>query len=159
DRMAPEATRLMSVSMNDPGRQVSSFFRAESRRFGLAPESLKAERILNWGGFGGYSYTVGGGDRTIHRRLTTQPAELRRWLSVHDQLERDYRAPRVLAWVDIPGTSLGGLVFEHIDGETWDTSARPGLLQDLRDLLGRLHADRRLVDQVGNAPRTYRECW
>jgi hypothetical protein len=145
--------------MNDPRRQVSSYFRAESGRFGLAPESLRVERILNWGGFGGYSYTIGDGDRTIHVKLTTEPADLRRWLSVHDHLERHYRAPRVLAWVDIPGTPLGGLVFEHIDGATWDIAAHPELIVNLRDLLDRLHADRRLADQIGDAPRTYRECW
>jgi hypothetical protein len=143
----------------DPGRHIRSYFRAESGRFGLNPETLKADRVLNWGGFVGHAYTIGDGDRSIHVKLTTEPAELRRWLSIHDPLERDYRAPRVLAWADIPGTPLGGLVFEHIDGETWDMAARPGLVQDLRDLLGRLHADRRLADRIGDGPRNYRECW
>jgi hypothetical protein len=26
----------------------------------------------------------------------------------------------VLAWLDLPGTPYGGLVFEHIDGDTFD---------------------------------------
>src|SRR5690348_5717266 len=64
------------VSMMDLEQRVSDYFRAESGRFGLDPENLEAERILNWGGFGGYSYTVGGGDRTIHVKLTTEPADL-----------------------------------------------------------------------------------
>src|SRR5262249_36363164 len=148
-----------SIAMMDPGRHIRSHFRAESGRFGLHPETLKADRVLNWGGFVGHSYTIGDGDRSIHVKLTTEPTELRRWLSIHDHLERDYRAPRVLAWADIPGTPLGGLVFEHIDGETWDTAARPALVQDLRDLLGRLHADRLLAGRIGDGPRSYRECW
>jgi hypothetical protein len=147
------------ASMMDLEQRVSNYFRAESGRFGLAPETLKAERILNWGGFGGYSYTVGDGDRTIHVKLTTEPADLRRWLAIHDDLERDYHAPRVLAWVDIPGAPLGSLVFEHIDGASWDIAAHPELIANLRDLLGRLHADRRLADRIGDGPRSYRECW
>jgi hypothetical protein len=143
----------------DPGRSIGSYFRAESRRFGLNPATLQAERVLNWGGFGGHSYTVGDGDRSIHVKLVTEPSELRQWLAVHDHRERDYRAPRVLAWADIPGTPLSGLVFEHIDGATWDTAARPGLVEGLRDLLQRLHADRGLADRIGGGTRSNRECW
>jgi hypothetical protein len=143
----------------DLERRFSEYFRAESGRFDLNSDRLKTERILNWGGFGGYSYTVGDGDRSIHVKLTAEPADLQRWLTFHDHLERDYHAPRVLAWVDIPDTPLGGLVFEHIDGETWDTAARPELLPHLRGLLDRLHADRLLADRIGDPPRSYRECW
>jgi hypothetical protein len=59
----------------------------------------------------------------------------------------------------LPGTPYGGLVFEHIAGHTWDTSRDPGLLQDLRNLLERLHADGQLADQLGDGLRSYRDCW
>src|SRR5207248_6744754 len=67
--------------------------------------------------------------------------------------------PPVLAWVDLPGTPFGGLVFEHIEGEPWDTSSRPGLLGELLVLLGRLLEDRPLAERLGDGPRGYRECW
>ena len=82
---------------------------------------------------------------------------MRCWLAVHDRLERDYRAPRVLGWVDLAGTPYGGLVFEHIEGETWDTAGRPSLFGELRDLLKRLHEDRQLAERLTDGPRGYRE--
>jgi hypothetical protein len=84
---------------------------------------------------------------------------MRRWLAVHDRLEGDYHAPPVLVSVGLASIPFGGLVFEHIEGETWDTVGHPALLGDLVVLLGRLHKDRPLVERLGDGPRGYRECW
>jgi hypothetical protein len=82
---------------------------------------------------------------------------VRRWLSVHDVLEGEYHAPPVPAWVGLPGMPYGGLVFEQIDGDTWDTGGRPGRLRDLSGLLGRLHEDGPLAGRLGDGPRSCRE--
>jgi Ser/Thr protein kinase RdoA (MazF antagonist) len=117
--------------------------------------------VLNWGGFVSHSYRVGDGRRSVHVKLatTTDQGGMRRWLAVHDRLEADYHAPPVLASVDLPGTPFGGLVFEHIEGEPWDTAGHPALLGELVVLLGRLHEDRPLAERLGDGPRGYRECW
>ncbi len=140
-------------------QRVVNYFRVQAGRFGLGDETIKAERVLNWGGFGAYSFNVSDEKRSIHVKLAAEQTEMRRWLAVHEWLEQEYRAPRVLAWVDVPETSYGGLAFEHINGATWDTAARPDLIHDLIGLLGRLHVDERLADRIGDRPKSYRECW
>jgi thiamine kinase-like enzyme len=143
----------------DLQQHLASYFRSEAGRFQLNAGSLSLDRVLNWGGFGSVSYCVGDGERWIHVKLATDQIEMRRWLAVHDRLENDYHAPKVLGWVELPGTPYGGLVFEHIDGKTWDTAVHPGLLPDLWSLLVRLHADRRLAQELGDGARSYRNCW
>jgi hypothetical protein len=140
-------------------RRLESHFRSEAERFALDAEWLKTERVLNWGGFGTYSFRVSDSNRSLHVKLAAEQADLRRWMTVHERLEREYRAPRIIGWVDISGTAYAGPVFEHIDGDTWDTNARPGLVCELRELLGRLHRDQELADQIGDAPKSFLECW
>ena len=143
----------------DPREHVLSYLRGEAGPFGLDAGALSARRVLNWGGFGSHSYSVGDGRRSVHVKLVTDPAGMRRWLLHRDHLEGAYHAPPILAWVDLPGTPYGGLVFEHIDGEIWDPDRQPGLLHDLRALLHQLHRDAPLANRLGDAPRNYRECW
>jgi thiamine kinase-like enzyme len=140
-------------------QHVVSYFRSQADRFRLDVGSLKADRVLNWGGFVSHSYHVGDGVRSIHVKLATDQADMRRWLAVHDRLERDYRAPKVIEWVHLPGTPYGGLVFEHIDGQTWETGTHPELLHHLRRLLERLHGDGQLAEMIGGEARCYRQCW
>jgi hypothetical protein len=149
----------MTMTSAELTERLVGYFRGCAGTFGLDAEALTAERVLNWGGFVAHSFRVGDGRRSLHVKLAAEQQDLRRWLAVHDLLEQHYRAPRVLAWVDIPGTPLVGLVFEHIDGETWDTASRAGLLQDVKGLLDRLHADEQLAALIGDGPRSYSECW
>jgi hypothetical protein len=99
---------------------VLASFRDEAGRFGLGAGSLTARRVLNWGGFVSHSYRVGDGRRSVHVKLATATDRrgMRRWLAVHNRLEGDYHAPPVLGWVDLIGAPFGGLVFEHLEGET-----------------------------------------
>ena len=138
---------------------VIAAVQARAEAFGLVAGALEIHQILNWGGFVAESFRVTDGARSIHLKLAADQADMRRWWLVRDHLERHYRAPRVLGWVDVPGTALGGLAFDHIPGATWDPAARPDLLGDLRDLLGRLHADGPLTDRLGGGSKTYRACW
>jgi thiamine kinase-like enzyme len=122
---------------------------------------VRVQRVLNWGGFVTSSFRVSDGDRTAHLKLGRLPeqSQMRRWLAVHERLERHYRAPRILDWVDVPGTDHAGLLFEHIDGSTWDIDSRPGLMKEISSLLVTLHEDDELVRVLGDPGRTYRECW
>ncbi len=138
---------------------ILAAIRARAGRFGLDGATIRAERILNWGSFDRHSFRVEDGTRAIFIKLAADPADLRRWWGVHRELERDYRAPRVLGWVDIPGTPLGGLAFEHLAGATWDPAADPARVGDLLALLGRLHADDALAARLDPGPGTYRDCW
>jgi thiamine kinase-like enzyme len=143
----------------DPQALLFAYFRAEAGRFGLDAGSLTARRVLNWGGFVSHSYHVSDGGRSVHAKLATDHDGLRRWLAVRDVLEDEYHAPPVLAWLDLAGTPHAGLVFEHIDGDTWDTESQPALLGDLQGVLRRLHEDGALAERLGDGVRSYRECW
>jgi thiamine kinase-like enzyme len=119
---------------------------------------VRVQRVLNWGGFVTSSFRLTDGERTVHLKLGKLPeqSQMRRWFAVHDRLEERYRAPRILDWVDVPGTDHAGLLFEHIDGSTWDIDNRPDLMQEIVSLLVKLHRD----DELAMAPaRTYRDCW
>jgi hypothetical protein len=140
-------------------QRVLDYFRSEAGRFRLDGGSLIAERVLNWGGFVSRSYRVGDGGRSVHVKLATDQAEIRRWLSVHDRLEADDRAPKVLGWIDLPGTAYGGLVFDHIDGRNLDIVEHQHLLPGLWELLERLHDDAPLAKSLGDGPRSYPRCW
>lgn len=145
----------------DTGRDslIRDAIRGRAGEFGLDAGAVEMHRVFNWGGFVAESFRVTDGARSVHLKLAVDQADMRRWLAVHDHLERHHRAPRVLGWVDVPGTPLGGLAFDHIPGATWDPAAQPALLGDLGDLLGRLHADRALAGRLGGGARTFRACW
>jgi hypothetical protein len=151
--------RSASFTRAELQQHLLSYFRSHAGRFLLDAGSLHAERVLNWGGFGSYSYHLDDGKRSIHVKLATDQTGMRRWLALRTKLEEHYSAPKVLAWVDLPGTLYGGLVFAHIDGRTWDPTSQPALLRDLRQLLARLHQDSQLADQLGDGARTYGHCW
>ena len=105
---------------SDLKQRVVDHFHVHAGRFGFRDERITAERVLNWGGFGTHSFNLSDGQRRLHLKLAVEQTEMRRWFAVHEWLEREYRAPRILDWVAIAGTSYGGLVFEHINGTTWD---------------------------------------
>jgi thiamine kinase-like enzyme len=141
------------------GQHIVRYFGSRADEFGLNRPTLKAERVLNWGGFGTHSYRVSDGKKSVHVKLAADQVDMRRWLTVHDLLEDKYRAPRVLAWADLPGTSFGGIVFEHIEGETWNTAAHPTLFHEVRSLLDQLHGDKNVAEFIRGGPRSYRQCW
>lgn len=130
-------------------------------RWKLGDGRIDIEPVLNWGGFTNSSFRVSGPARTLHVKLAAAPgqAELRRWLAVHEHLTRHYHGPRVLGWLDVSGAARAGLVFEHIDGRPWDFSAQPQRVTDIIDVLDHLHRDDGLAAQLGDGPRTFRQCW
>jgi thiamine kinase-like enzyme len=122
---------------------------------------VRVRPVLNWGGFVTSSFHVTDGDHTAHLKLGRSPeqVQMQRWFAVHQRLEVHYRAPRILGWADVPGTEHAGLLFEHIDGVTWDISSRPDLVKEIVKLLSKLHQDDELMRALRDPARSYGDCW
>ena len=61
-----------------------------------------------------------------------------------------YHAPRILGWIDLPGSDHAGLLFQYIDGYAWDVRRQPELIDDIAALLPELHRDRELAVAIGD---------
>ncbi|HJT31180.1 MAG TPA: phosphotransferase [Pirellulales bacterium] len=123
---------------------VERALRAAAGEFGIQPDALVAEYVLNWGGFGTPSFSVQDGQRRLHVKLTDDPrqkSELRRWQSIHDLLEQEYHAPPMVGWLTIDGTAYEGPVFAFIDGVFLDGFRMPNVVAEVLDCVERLHAD------------------
>jgi len=104
-------------------QHVATFFRSQAGRFQLDTGTLKAERVLNWGGFVSHSYQVGDGVRSTHVKLATDQTDMRRWLAVHGRLERG-DTPHGLK----PG-GFSGLLPSNLRGARTTTWLAPGYLE------------------------------
>jgi hypothetical protein len=83
---------------------------------------------------------------------------LRRWQALHRVLEERYRAPELVDWVALPGSSMQGALFRHLAGSPPDFERTPELLPAVLALCGRLHGDGDLRAALGGlgppAPRS-----
>ncbi len=125
-------------------RRVTAYFRKHAGRYGLNPETVEARYILNWGGFVNASFFIQDGEKRYYLKLAEdedQQADLQRWEAFHQRLTRQYHAPRLLDWIEIPRTPFAGLLFAYIPGKPADFTAQPAVLQGLLDLLPALHSD------------------
>lgn len=130
---------------------VERALRAAAEEFGLRPDPLLVEYVLNWGGFGTASFSVRDGKRRLRAKLTAdaeQKCELRRWQSIHDVLEQHYHAPPMVGWLTIEGTAYEGPVFELIDGVFLDGLRMPNVVAEVLDCVERLHADAGLAQRL-----------
>ena len=145
----------------DLRQEIEDWLNSEHGPAALQKGHVRVERVLNWGGFVTSSFRANDGSRTVHLKLGRAPeqAQMRRCMAVRKRLQENYRAPRILAWVDMPNTDYGGLLFEHIEGKTWDVAAQPALLNDILCLLRKLHRDRELADALGDPPVSYCDTW
>lgn len=137
---------------------VESLFASPAAEFGLDAAGVRAEYVLNPGGFVNHSFRVTDGRARLHLKLAggaDERAKLRRWLEVADLLEARYHAPRVLRWIEIPATPFAGLLFEHVDGQAPERLT-PGLRARVVPLFAALHADRELAARIASpeAPAT-----
>jgi hypothetical protein len=152
------------MNIPDLTRAVQAAVIAQAPRLHLDPHHTTVRYILNWGGFIAASFHVTDGATKLHCKLIAsddRESRLRRWMSVADLLESRYRAPRVLDWIEIPGTRYRGPVFEHIDGVFFNIDQHPTVPPCVFELLDRLHHDRELADRIVHpaSPRTLRECF
>ncbi len=128
--------------------RVQDYFQKHAEEYGLNASAVEARYILNWGGFVNASFQVTDGERSFHLKLADDEDArwgMERWYELHSSLSERYRAPRLLDWIQIPRMPFEGPFFEYFAGKPADLAACPHLLQDVVDLLGRLHEDRDLA--------------
>jgi hypothetical protein len=134
--------------LDDLTRRVTAYFRSRAADFGLQAASLEARYILNWGGFVNASFTLTDGAAAYHLKLADDAEmqdRLALWYDLNEILSGQYRAPRILDWIEIPDTPYAGLLFPHLPGEPADLTTQPDVLAGVLDLLARLHADSGVV--------------
>lgn len=137
--------------------RVEEHFRSHARAYGLEPEGVRAEYLLNWGGFVNASFRVSDGRSRHFLKLTSDPSilpGLRLWRTLHRVLEERYHAPRIREWVELPDTSYEGLLFEWIEG-TVPQHLRDPLAGRVLPVIARLHRDAELA---GHLPATASRC-
>jgi hypothetical protein len=64
-----------------------------------------------------------------------------RWRTVHDVLEKRYRAPKLIQWIDFSEIGFAGLLFEHLDGRVANFSGNRALVELLIKLADHLHKE------------------
>ena len=114
---------------------------------GLVRSRMQVEYVLNWGGFVNYSFRISDGARGFHLKLAADAEQvelLQRVRRLHEILERRYRAPRMIDWVQIPETSFQGPLFELIRGRPAQELS-PSLAESVFPVLNRLHGDHELA--------------
>ncbi len=121
---------------------------------------MQVKHVLNWGGFVNHSFYFTDGSVQYHLKLTNEPENMRRlqaWRSIHHMLERRYRAPELIDWIDFTEIGFGGLVLRHIDGRTADFCANPRLAQQLVKTADCLHHDAEIRSYflASKSPKTY----
>ncbi|MEO8448544.1 MAG: phosphotransferase [Gemmatimonadota bacterium] len=122
---------------------VVAWFKRQAAALGMDQSRLTAEYRLNWGGFVNQSFRITDGATSYHLKLAGSADGRRRlghWYQIHPPLTERYRAPRVVAWVVIPGTDHAGLLFEDVPGEppqAWSEA----LQDEVAATVSRLHRD------------------
>jgi fructosamine-3-kinase len=118
---------------------------------GLQPGRLEVAPVLNWGGFVNRSFRITDGETHFFLKLTDDPhgrRALERWRHHARRLEREYRAPAMVDWIDLEPTAFAGALFEWLDGEV-PGALSPGLAAEVAGVLSRLHADETLARDLG----------
>lgn len=131
--------------------QVQAYFQANASRYGLDAALVQVNYVLNWGGFVNSSFTVSDGRCRFHLKLageTQHIQRLQRWNELRRPLEERYHAPRLLEWIEIPGTSYAGLFFEQVLGRMLGEDDLVTYLPALLDNLNRLSADQELAERL-----------
>ena len=113
-------------------------------RLNLDPNRILVRHVFNWGGFVNHSFSVDDGSVKYHLKITDDTESARKlqlWHRIQHVLERGYRAPEVMDWLDFPEIGFAGLLQRHIDGRTAAFRDDPVLVEQLIELVSRLHKD------------------
>lgn len=119
-------------------------------RKGDEASPVEVRAILNWGGFGNRSFEVRAGGDRYHLKLATEAHSLPglvQWRTLRGSLERSYRAPAMVDWLDLEDTGFSGPLFRWIGGSAPDRIS-PELFETVAPVLDRLHADRDLAETL-----------
>jgi len=120
-----------------------------SEQFEWKSGRLQIVRAINPSGWhANIACTVTDGVSTLHVKLTSAPAGLRRAFGLRDRLTSRYHAPPILAWIDLG--DLVGIAMPSITAEP----ATESLLADLMTVANRLHEDRELAAALPDRPTT-----
>lgn len=116
--------------------------------------------VANWGGFVNRSFHVRVDERRYHLKLASDPGArrgLERWRRLAPVLERRYRAPEMLGWIELPDTPFAGPLFRWVDGRS---PAVPDAetLEVVLPLLDRLGGDEELRAALGGPGHAARTC-
>jgi hypothetical protein len=127
---------LRSTTITELTALVRAYFLEHGSAFGLDPQSLDVDYVLNAGGFVNHSFRVTDDHNCYHLKLATNTHSregLLRWQRLSSLLE-GYRAPPVRQWIDIG--SAGGLLFRCVAGSPpeLDASVLRATVQLMRDL-------------------------
>ncbi len=129
---------------------VKAHFQNLAPRYGLQGKDVAVEYRYYGGSLHRRHFTISEG-AAFHLKLADAPdhlAKLRKWHSLSQILDRNHRAPRVMDWIDVPGTDFSGLLCEHVHGHVWDVGTRPDLAPDVIGLVHRLHEDEELQKEL-----------
>lgn len=145
----------MTLSIADLADLVAKQLGREAHALGLTPGAVDLTYVPNWGGFTNASFRASDGKTSVRLKLAADSEHverLARWRSHEAVLRERYRAPRMIGWFSVLGTPREGPVFEWIDGRVID-AVDPRLLEEISDLLGRLHHDADLARCVARTGR------
>ena len=112
--------------------------------YGLNGSDVAVEYRYYGGSFERRHFAISDGTAAYHLKLARTPdhlARLRKWFSLRELLHDKHRAPRIVAWVDVPGSDFSGLLCDHVHGRVWEYGARPDLAPNVIALVQRLHED------------------
>lgn len=132
-------------------QRVSDHFHSSAPRYGLQGNDVTVEYRSYGGSLHRRHFTISEGEVAYHLKLAhilDHLAKLRKWHSLGRMLYESHRAPRVVDWIDVPGTEFSGLLCEHIHGRVWDFGSQPHLAPGVIDMVHRLHEDEELQQQL-----------
>lgn len=128
---------------------VADYFAHHAASFHLDPDTVAVEYVLNWGGFGNYSYRIRDARHAYHLKLRPSAEDqtaLHRWRALAPILEQ-YHAPPILEWIDLG--SFAGPLFPSLPGQPPTLTGE--VVDEIVPLLGRLSADRKLAAILSQA--------
>ncbi|HVN56538.1 MAG TPA: aminoglycoside phosphotransferase family protein [Anaerolineaceae bacterium] len=123
---------------------VRQHFTEQGAIYDLQTDAVQVNYRLNWAGFANASFQLSDGRNSYHFKVSEAPrnkAQLKRWQRLHSTLEKEYHAPRLVDWVDLPGSDYSGLLLVDIPGKSPDLVSEPALFQEVLSTIDRLHGD------------------
>lgn len=124
---------------------------AAAESLGLSGEP-SIEWFYNPGNFENASYRVADGTRELHVKVVGDPAGPDVWHHHRRRLEREYRAPPMLARLPLVGGAVA-YVFPRLPGRAPEAAPCLPWLDEATALLTRLHADREFAAELADGPR------
>jgi aminoglycoside phosphotransferase (APT) family kinase protein len=150
---------MMGPVSIDP--EVGRLHLTQALRTGGASLGLRGEVHVEWtynpGNFQNASFRVSDGTRDLHVKLVEDPTRPDVWFRLQERLAREYRAPEILARLELPHAGLVAYVFPRLRGRALDPRRDGAVLREVGSLVGRLHRDDDLAAELssGSVPTSW----